>query len=102
MPLYEYQCECGKLFEEFFTMTADSSRCQCQCGKVAKKIYSVPNLKTDTNFFGTGMYDNRVCDNPGDKIEGRKDWNRRLEKKGLVEIDSGFLNQPVPKPEPCL
>lgn len=98
MPLYDYKCKCGKQFESFFLMSDDSSTASCSCGKTARKVYSAPSLKTDTNFFGTGIYDNRVCDHPGDKIQGRKDWNARLERKGLMEIDRSLLDKPVPKP----
>jgi len=81
-------------------MKATKSSVTCDCGKKAKKVFSVPSIQTDTSFFATGQYDNRLCNGQDDKIQGRKDWDRRLKEKNLVEIDRGFLNRPVPKPEP--
>jgi hypothetical protein len=58
--------------------------CICEeCGGVAKKIISIPNLVTDTNFGYTGKYDVRLG---GPKIEGRKDFWRRAKNKGLKEV----------------
>ena len=50
---------------------------------MAKKIISIPNLVTDTNFGLTGKYDDRLG---GPKIEGRKDFWRRVKQKGLKEV----------------
>ena len=100
MPMYSYQCACGLIFDEFYSMSDDSSKSKCACGRTANKKYTPPALITDTSFFATGGYDKRVCNGRNDKIQGRKDWNERLEKRGLVEIDSGVLDAPVPKPEP--
>lgn len=102
MPLYSFQCSCGLVFDEFYSMKDDSSQSVCECGKTANKKYTPPCLITDTSFFATGGYDNRMCDDVNDKIQGRKDWNERLEKRGLMEIDSSVLDAPVPTPEPFM
>ena len=103
MPLYSYTCSsCGLVFDDFSSMKDDSSKSECSCGNIAVKNFTVPNLRTDTSFFATGGYDNRVCASVDDKIEGRKDWERRLEKKGLVEIDQGVMDAPPPKPKPFM
>lgn len=66
------------------------------------KIPSLPNLKTDTGFFATGQYDNRLCDSWDDKIEGRADWQRRLDKKNLQVTDWAEARKAPPTPEPCM
>ena len=101
MPLYDYEC-CGR-FEEFHSMKDSSKKTNCPvCGKVAVKLISCPNLVTDTSFFATGGYDNRVCSGFDDRIEGRKDWQRRLDKKGLRELDPAEVCKKPPTPAPCL
>lgn len=100
MPLYEYKCPCGATFDFYYSMQDDSSHAQCACGLIASKQFTIPSLKTDTSFFATGTYDDRLCENRNDVIQGRKDWDRRLEKKNLTVIDKTFLESSPPKPEP--
>ena len=101
MPIYEYNC-CGT-FEKFRLMKDSGKKTNCPvCGKVATKLISKCNLVTDTNFFATGGYDNRVCDGWDDKIEGRKDWQRRLDKKNLKELDPAEVTKKPPTPAPCM
>ena len=80
-------------------MSENSSKALCSCGKKANKLFLPPAVKTDTSFFATGCYDDRLCSGRDDKIQGRRDWKRRLEEKNLVEIDRSSLEQPVPKPD---
>ena len=101
MPIYEYRC-CGT-FEGFHLMKDSDKKTKCPvCGKVAKKLISRCNLVTDTNFVGTGKYDDRVCDGRDDKIEGRKDWQRRLDKKKLRVLDKAELEPKMPTQAPCM
>ena len=103
MPIYEYECRRCKLKFDLYRKFADSDRAaKCQnCNGRARKLISLPNLRTDTSFFATGCVDPRVCENGDDRIEGRKDWKRRLEKKGLRELDWAEVKDPkMPKPTP--
>jgi len=101
MPIYEYNC-CGT-FEKFRLMKDSDKKTNCPvCGKVATKLISRCNLQTDTNFVGTGKYDDRVCDNRDDKIEGRKDWQRRLDKKNLRVLDWAETKPKTNTPAPCM
>lgn len=104
MPMYDYRCpECKGNFEAFASMRTVKQQEICpNCGALADKQISCPNLITDTNFCGTGVYDDRVCDNRDDKIRGRKDWKRRLKKKGLRELDWAELKPRMPKPAACM
>ncbi len=105
MPMYSYLCKaCETGFERFHLMVDSDTVELCpKCSFVAHKIPVMCNLITDTNFVGTGTYDNRVCDNRDDKIEGRKDWRKRLKERQLRELDwSEVKNPKAPKPKPCM
>lgn len=39
MPVYEFECECGHIYEELVRMGTKNSECP-QCRKTAKKIMS--------------------------------------------------------------
>lgn len=82
MPIYEFECVCGKKTEKFMKMDSCNSKIMCSCGKWAKKIFSTPNLITDTSFPLTGTFDKRL----GSKIEGRKDFYKKVEAKGYVPL----------------
>jgi putative FmdB family regulatory protein len=104
MPRYEYECiKCGR-FEIIVGMKEMEREVTCiHCNR--RKAHLIPSLcalQTDSNFVGTGEYDNRVCANRNDKIEGRKDWNKRLNKKNLRELDRAEVTKNPPKPVPCM
>ena len=101
MPLYDYKC-CGR-FEKFHLMKDSDEKTNCPvCGKVAAKVPSAFNLQTDTSFVGTGKFDDRICNGYDDKIEGRKDWQRRLDEKKLRVLDRAELEPTMPTPAPCM
>lgn len=84
MPIYEYKCDCGFKFTKLEKMDKDHSKATCKsCGQIAPRIWTVPNLVTDTSFPMTGEYDSRL----GKKVEGRKDFWKTAKKKGLVEVE---------------
>ena len=84
MPLYEYRCEkCGEITMEIRSFAKMYDPVTCKCGGDARKIISIPNLITDTNFGYTGKYDDRLG---GPKIEGRKDFWQRVKNQGLKEV----------------
>lgn len=81
MPIYEYQCNCGNRFSEIRNEARRRSA-KCKCGLRAKQAVSMFSVVTDTNFWYTGKFDTRL----GSKIEGRKDFWNKVEKKGYHEI----------------
>ncbi len=107
MPIYEYNCpHCKEHFEEFAKMKDSAKRKRCPyCGVYAKRVPSIPNLVTDTNFCVAGVRHVGVCD-PYDKrdvVVDRADFKRRLKRKGLRVLDKAeLLNPKVPKPQPCM
>ena len=44
MPIYEYQCGCGRRYERIQRGLVDEDR--CDCGGLAKRVLSVPGVKT--------------------------------------------------------
>ena len=102
MPMYPYKCKCGNEFDAFAHMKGVPKYSRCEkCDRLAIKQITAPNLKTDTSFFANGKYDMNVCDSHDDLIEGRKDWDKRLEKKHLRVLDwSEVKNPKMPKPKP--
>jgi putative FmdB family regulatory protein len=104
VPRYEYECsDCGRVFEEYRSLVDFQKRVPCIfCHRQAFLVPSLCALQTDSNFVGTGEFDNRVCANRNDTIQGRSDWNRRLEKKNLRELDRAEIDKKPPKPVPCM
>lgn len=107
MPIYDYHCShCHGNFEEFAKMKDSRKRKKCpRCGQWAAKVPSVPNLVTDTNFWGQGIHHVGACDpdNQRDVLTDRADYKKRLEEKGLRELDKAELANPkMPKPQPCM
>lgn len=43
MPLYEFECECGRRTESFCSV--GTTRTPCSCGQLAQKILSRPCIK---------------------------------------------------------
>ena len=86
MPIYEYECrQCREKFSLFRNAGEHRKKGKCpNCGRLSGRIISLPNLVTDNNFGYTGKVDRRLGKQP---IEGRADWKRRVEQKGLMEID---------------
>ena len=104
MPRYDFECpKCHRKFELYRSLSDFSRDEPCIfCHKTAVLVPSIPSLHTDSNFVGTGEYDNRLCVNRDDKIEGRKDWAHRLEKKNLRELDRSEVTKNPSVPKPCM
>ncbi|MHC4463343.1 MAG: FmdB family zinc ribbon protein [Planctomycetota bacterium] len=84
MPIYEYKCNvCDHKFGEIKSVKKYRLPSLCpKCGGVSERIPSNFSCITDTNFFYTGKYDERL----GSVVEGRKDFWNKVEAKGLHEI----------------
>ena len=103
MPIYEYRCvKCGEQFELYQAMSEKHESVRHDCGNIAFRVWNPPALQTDTNFMFSGQYDNRLCRNRDDKIEGRKDFQRRLDEKNLQVIDNSVFDKKQVLPEPCM
>ena len=107
MPIYDYNCpHCKANFEGFAKMKDSRRRKKCpHCGQRAGRIPRRPNLVTDTSFWGTGKSHAGTCDplNPKDVLTGRADYENRMKKNGLRELDRAELEHPkMPPPHPCM
>ena len=92
MPLYEFQCNlCDRAHEGYCSYEESKSALCPDCGTVMQKLISRPGaLVTDTSFCMTGKIDSRFGTRP---IEGRADWNRRLDEKGYIELSGDDLKK---------
>lgn len=52
MPIYDYQCECGKTRTVTLSIKAEEYTAVCACGKTMTRIYSVGVV----SFKGAGFY----------------------------------------------
>ena len=94
MPLYEYQCpKCKYKFDKFILMEKMDTVVCPECGvKAIKLIASNVTLITDTSFSETGRVDKRLGK---EKIQGRKDFERRAAAKGLTPITVAELKSSI-------
>ena len=44
MPVFQYKCECGIVFERLFWYSENAEDCVCQCGRTAPRIMSKPQI----------------------------------------------------------
>jgi putative FmdB family regulatory protein len=71
MPIYEFRCECGAVFDEFAPVGTRTSR--CACGRDARKAFTPPSV-----VIPAWMAD--------DAMDGRRkhrEWLRSAEAKKL-------------------
>lgn len=86
--IYEYKCECGKVFEYISTVKDMKQSIKCSCGNMAKKLFSptpshfkvrgFPGNDTKKRSLGDQVVDNKVEDlfedhNYGNKYGKEKD-----------------------------
>jgi putative FmdB family regulatory protein len=103
MPQYSFVCQnCMKEFDEFRSMSDNTTTAKCKCGGIAMRRYTPPSLVTDTSFCLTGKTHISLSERPDDYIEGRSDFNRRLNEKGLRVLDPAELEPKMPKPKPAI
>lgn len=44
MPVYEYECKCGKVTEQTMSMADRKDKIKCECGKYATYKFSVSTV----------------------------------------------------------
>ena len=92
MPLYEFECECGK-FTEFFKLKDFRRKITCKCGREAKLIISPVKSKVfrTQHLHGveTGLEETaHIVRNKQDVIDARNRYNdsQIATKQGKVSI----------------
>lgn len=81
MPVYEYQCGCGKRFDKFLRLADYQSEVTCECGAVATKVLSAPAV--------IGDYPGYECPVSGKWVEGRKAHEENLKRTGCRVYEPG-------------
>lgn len=56
MPMYDYQCECGRR-DDVLCRAGQKPQVKCECGKNMKRIFSVPSIVTDSTFMANRSSD---------------------------------------------
>ncbi len=57
MPIYEYECEKGHIFEALILNPKDENLVCPKCGGPVRRIISVPNLKENAGIY---VFDRRT------------------------------------------
>jgi putative FmdB family regulatory protein len=81
MPIYEYECKCGKEFDRYLPLSQYLDPQNCECGKVALKVIRTAPM---------GFVQAPVCyDSPidGRPITSRAERMQDLARSGCIEYD---------------
>lgn len=86
MPIYEYNCRCGKVIEKFHKINRVPKKTRCTCGWLAKRVISIGGIKADSindvKWLDSAL---KTLQRPGEKpIESRSEYNAYLKKKGIA------------------
>lgn len=82
MPIYEFQCECGKRFDRLLKLADYKEPQYCDCGKQASKRYSIPHI---INAFQP--YQSPI---DGSVISSEKRRRDDLAKSGCIPYEPGM------------
>jgi hypothetical protein len=95
VPVYDHECECGKITEAI--MPVDCDCIECECGKTAKRIISCGGQycsNEDATWLKSVL---EVVDKESTKPETREfianptrtNYNRWMKSEGLRPVDHG-------------
>lgn len=82
MPLYEYLCDNGHLFDGYSTVEERHAPRKCECGAEAHKVIMRP-----PRVFGD--YEGYVSPATGKWVEGRRARERDLAESGCRPYETG-------------
>lgn len=83
MPLYEYECACGKRYEAIKPIAEHAAPIECYCGRSAKRILSPAMVHRDLPGY--------ECPITGRRIEGRKAHEENLRRHQCRVLESGEM-----------
>ena len=87
MPLYEFECQCGKISEDFFRVAECPDSIDCECGKKAKKILSMRGgIQTDNDVTWLPSAVDVLQPDYEQRITTRTEYKKYLKEKGLQPI----------------
>ena len=82
MPLYEFKCEAGHVFDEFLKLDEYDNPMTCECGKPAKRQITPTMIN-----FDIPNWDRYVSPSTGKLITSYKDRKRDMNESGCIDYD---------------
>ena len=88
MPLYDFQCECGKVQEQFFHIEDCPEDIPCECGKTARKILSTGHggIFTDNDVAWLESASKNLVKQHEPPVTTRTEYRNYLKKNKLAPI----------------
>jgi len=86
MPIYEYQCRCGKVVEKVVKVNRVLKRVRCKCGWMAKRVLSLGAIQCDSVNDVKWLPDAcKVLQKGGEPpLQSRAEYNRYLKDNHLA------------------
>ena len=83
MPMYDYECACGALFEQFYPIKEDSSTTTCaKCDGLAQKVFlEPPRVRADFEAY--------ECPITGKEIRGKRAHAENLRRHDVHVLEPG-------------
>lgn len=85
MPIYEFKCEEGHLFDRYLPLAEYKSPQVCECGKAAIKLISRPNIAPIFVPYQSPI--------TGEMIETKHARTEDLKKSNCVPYETGLIEE---------
>lgn len=85
MPLYDFICGGGHIFERYVSLAAFEETQFCHCGREARRKVCAPFVRGDLPGYASPI--------TGEWISGRVQRKEDLRKHGCVEWEPGFAER---------
>jgi putative FmdB family regulatory protein len=85
MPLYEFKCEAGHVFDEFLKLDEYDNPMTCECGKPAKRQITATMVN-----FDIPNWDRYISPSTGKLITSYKDRKQDMKDSGCIDYDPGM------------
>ena len=88
MPIYSYQCRCGKSHDKFHKVNRIPKTSRCECGWLAKRVIARSGAIqcdsiNDVKWLPSALM--TLPDSAARKITSRTEHQRYLKESGLVQ-----------------
>lgn len=85
MPLYDFKCEDGHLFDEFLKLDEYDNPMTCQCGKSAKRQITATMIN-----FDIPNWDRYISPSSGKLITSYKERRQDMKESDCIDYDPGM------------
>lgn len=85
MPLYDFKCEDGHLFDEFLKLDEYDNPMTCQCGKSAKRQITATMIN-----FDIPNWDRYISPSTGKLITSYKERRQDMKESDCIDYDPGM------------